>query len=309
LGRQVALAAAAIVALLPSHILYASVLATENLFTPLLLASIYLFLRSQQSGSRPALLSAGLLLGLSALTRPIALLMPAAWFLFLLWKRRSLAAALGTAAQLVLVVLLTITPWIVRNAVVMNAFIPTATEGGVSFFTGLNDTADGHYSPYARRLVDELGEGLGEVEKERLAYRLAGDFVRRNPGKVVLLVPLNLFHLFRDDVSGVGWNFKGASRPLPLSLGLGLVAVAQLYYMAVLLLAASSAYYRRRLPPDGWFGLLLATVLYRLAFHTIFVGDDRYHHSIMPIAAIFAAFGLIQLHEHRRRRRRPVAPS
>lgn len=293
-GKKIAILSAFIIALFPSQILYTSLLATENLFTPLLLGSTFFFLVHLQDRRLVYLLLAGGLLGLSAMARPTSLLTPGIWLLFMIWRKYSLRKSLLTITILSLATLLVITPWIVRNALVMDAFIPTATEGGVGFFCGYNEKADGHYDPYARRLVNQIGDelNLNEVEREELAYRLAFEFIRENPHKVILLAPLNLFHLFRDDVSGVVWNFVETTRPLSQMLWYILVGIAQFYYMGVMLLAIVGFFHWYDFPDDGWYGLLVANLLYRICFHLFFVGDDRYHHSVMPIVAIFAAFGL-----------------
>ena len=75
-NERVALTAALIVAFFPSQILYTSLLATENLFTPLLLASTLFFLSFLQENRRIHLVAAGILLGLSSLVR----LAPCVWF-------------------------------------------------------------------------------------------------------------------------------------------------------------------------------------------------------------------------------------
>ena len=95
-SRKVALTASGIVALLPSHVLYAGLLATESIFTCLMLGSTTLFLFALERADRRWLLlmASGFVLGLAALVRPIALFLPGMWMFFLLWKRYSLPKAI-----------------------------------------------------------------------------------------------------------------------------------------------------------------------------------------------------------------------
>jgi len=301
-GKKIAMIAALVIGFLPSHILYTSLLATENLFTPVLLASSVCFLMYLQDNRNIYLLLSGVLLGISSLVRPTSLLLPGTWFIFMLWKKYSLKRSLAVITALSAMIVVTMSPWIIRNAIVMKAFIPVATEGGVGFFCGYNEKADGHYDPYARRLVDKIGDerGLNEVERDKLAYKLAFEFIRRHPYKVILLAPLNIFHLFRDDVSGVVWNFANTTRPLPKILWYVLVGISQLYYTIMMIIAAISFFHWRVFPKNGWYSLLLANLAHRIGFHLFFVGDDRYHHSIMPIIAIFAAVGFVWIYERRK---------
>ncbi|HYM80744.1 MAG TPA: glycosyltransferase family 39 protein [Candidatus Limnocylindria bacterium] len=107
-------------------------LVTENLFIPLILASTLMVLRALDRRSTLDHGIAGVLLGLAALTRPTALLLP---IVLAVPIRRSGSRGMQIAALLAASALV-VTPWVVRNHLVFGHFQPTATSSGRNLYTG-----------------------------------------------------------------------------------------------------------------------------------------------------------------------------
>src|SRR5689334_11394012 len=104
--------AAWIVACYPMLLIYPLGLGTENPFFILLLASVFFLLSSIENPAILNFLLSGLFLGLTALTRSVILPFAGAailWAWFILKQRRG-------AVVMTLALVLTITPWIVRNS-------------------------------------------------------------------------------------------------------------------------------------------------------------------------------------------------
>ncbi len=178
---------------------------------------------------------AGLVLGLSALCRPVMLLGFAAvplWAIVALrcgrLRRTALAAIVLAAA------VLTVTPWTVRNLVSARAFFPVTNLGGYAFWLGNNENNFRAYaSPGYRdfiahqercfdeatpRLLSKLCRG-GEVSpkgQERF-WRAEGlRFVRENPGKYLFLACARTMHFFRPWVNPAVYGWPAAAASLVL---------------------------------------------------------------------------------------------
>jgi 4-amino-4-deoxy-L-arabinose transferase-like glycosyltransferase len=98
---------------------------SEPYFIPLMLLSLLLSSRAMALPSPGRSALAGVAWGLAALARPHAIPMAGALALYLLWK-----ASWRGAAIFALLVVLTLLPWGIRNALTMGRFYLLATEGG-----------------------------------------------------------------------------------------------------------------------------------------------------------------------------------
>ena len=130
-GRRAALISMAIGALYIPLILVGVSLMTESLFVPLMLLAVNCALRSRTSPHRLRwVVAAGLVTGLASLTRGNGLVLGLA-LLPLVWGRpwRTWRALAAPAILLVMMVLV-ITPWTIRNAQTQHAFVPVTTELG-----------------------------------------------------------------------------------------------------------------------------------------------------------------------------------
>ena len=178
-----------------------------------------------------------------------------------------------------LILLVLLTPWAVRNYRVMGAFVPLTTSGGSNLYGGNNPLADGGYvssEPYV------LG-GMSEMESDRVLSERAVKWVQANPLKFLTLLPL-----------------KAARFLWPLSLGssgnLPIPAVAQWLLLSVMLIFYGLVFVGLwALIVNGFLweaivfmsvpiGLLLATLL---AF-----GAARFALPAYPSFAILAALGI-----------------
>jgi hypothetical protein len=172
----------------PLLVFFSGYVMTESLFAvALLLALLASVAWIKQPGGRRAFWG-GVLWGAAALTRPTALplaLAVAVWA----WGPLGLALAPGERrrqlALLLLGLVLTISPWTLRNAAALHAFVPLTTGGGRSLLDANNpvvwddDERRGGAiavlttEPWATRF-----RGLSEVDVDRHAGREAIAFLR-----------------------------------------------------------------------------------------------------------------------------------
>ncbi|MCX7571906.1 glycosyltransferase family 39 protein [Tumebacillus sp. DT12] len=130
-------AAAGLVAVFPPLVLSSSVLLTETPFAMMVLLFLILLLKAIESGRMKDFVWAGVLLGLTTLTRPTIALFPIVVGLYL-WghSRYGFKKAFVVGTVLVVTLFAVLSPWIVRNYVHFDRFIPLTKASGNPFLTG-----------------------------------------------------------------------------------------------------------------------------------------------------------------------------
>ena len=147
-SMRVALVAAAVTAVYPPLITANSSLLSESVFIPLVLASAWTALKYRDARQLRWPIAAGVLLGLSALTRGngLELILPL-WFLVWIERPRWSWRALKPLAALTAALLVTLTPWTIRNFDQFHRFVPVTTEAGYAI-AGTYSTAAQNTHPY-----------------------------------------------------------------------------------------------------------------------------------------------------------------
>ncbi len=172
------------------------------------------------------------------------------------------------------------TPWWVRNCVLLEAFMPLGTQGGIGLPGGYSDVAwrSGHgrwVSPFAWGLYDPLMASgdyrtfpghLQERELARFGARRAFEWISRNPEKLPVLV---------------WWRLRSLIRP------------RNVYELILLGLAFGGLLLERRRP----LAVLLASVvvLNALAFMAAWSGGGRFLIPVKGSLYVLAAVGLVGL--------------
>jgi 4-amino-4-deoxy-L-arabinose transferase-like glycosyltransferase len=292
------------IALLPSHVLFTTVLLSETYFGFLLAAALAIAVffvldprtRVQQAAPLLAVFGLGALTAFAGYVRGEFLAYGGLLALLVLWRYRRqaalLLAALAAGAALVVV------PWTVRNAITMDELIVGTTGAGRVMYQGHNPDTDGGPSLIATGQLEARFLGLPrkelELESNREGSRLAREWALDHPVDELRLIPKRLYRLFRSDESGVTWvqsnkpwfGTEGADRLIRLSsfAFFGLIAVA---------LASARLWWRPR-DPRFWavFGLV---PFYMLIFGVLFIGDPRYHYALYIPIAVFASAGFAAL--------------
>ena len=171
---------------------------TETLFLFLWIAALVLFDRLESGGYRltdAALV--GIALGLLTLTRAAGVVLVGALALYLLLRRDADVAPQRWAslAMLLVATLITLLPWLARNARTVGAFTLN-TNGGINLIIGSNPYAQGAYnfSDEVQALLPP--DSAGEVARDRAGTRYALDYAREHPARTLLLGARKLAHLW-----------------------------------------------------------------------------------------------------------------
>jgi 4-amino-4-deoxy-L-arabinose transferase-like glycosyltransferase len=279
------------VTFIPSQIVYVSVMGTETLFTFLLLFSLLLLTRiTPENSKKKQLLLTGIVLGYAMLVRAVAVLLPVVFIAFLFW-RIPREKRLSSLAAFVLGVTVVISPWLIRNVVVMGT--PSlSTSGGVNFRIGNGPGATGEWRNFAPG--DPILSYEGEAARDRAGYTLTLKDVALNPMRVIKLVPHKMSLLWWSDESGIYWSL--ASRPadaprLPQARIIQLNDAIWKWFLALSVAGIVLAWVQ---PRKNQVSILLTAILgYWLVIHAVLIANDRFHMPIIPILGIFMVFGVM----------------
>ena len=296
IGRRVfspgvGLLAAAGYSIYPTAILFSAQLLSEPLGTFWFLCSLAMCLRFADRPSWGRSVAAGILLGVSLLTRPHATFMTPLIGVWVLWQFRDDRRALLEGLAIPGACLATMTPWAVRNYLVFGAFIPISTLSGSGLLQGNNRivATDPRYYGYSiwDTKIPEYREALrtagDEIERDRRAKELALRWLRDHPDR--------WWYLARAKTVRAWTPFLQPSTPRYQRMGMLISWGPVLSLFALAFPLTLPGLLRRRRP--GW--LLHLAIVNNVILNLIFWGEARYRHSIEPICLIFAAQALAHL--------------
>ena len=319
--RRMALASAIIFSLAPNAALWGMLLMSETLFSFLLVLAAACFGWSLLRGSRRATLASGVLLGLSALVRPIAQALFLAWeglVLVAAFRARKVRAGLGRGLLLAIGFLALIVPWAVRNWSEYGLFALSPVDRWyLSYFVASSTLADaeGISLEQAReRVLGSGAEGTGEILtptgvilrhpvsflKGHLRGTLATLFGYGRENLQHLLGPPPELPSWRDPAGAEG--MEGALRWIAESLreadqrrGL-IVAVVLLFYSILVYALAGIGLSRlwRAGAERRVIALALVVTLAALLLPVGVVGNARFRVPMEPFLAILAGAGVVR---------------
>lgn len=133
---------------------------TEGVFTPVLLLSVYFFVRYLKVGKSSYLYGSGALLALATLTRPIMFYFWPLAILFILYKEFNFSIKTFKKALIFIAIFFAVlSPWLIRNKIVVNSWQITGLQGYIFYID--------HYGAVLRYL-GEAGP-LSDVQAKALA--------------------------------------------------------------------------------------------------------------------------------------------
>lgn len=182
---RVAAATGLVLALYPSYVYYVRVIEVTNIFVPVFSGALFFLLRLHPALKPQDFVLAGFWIGLSLLTNPISAVPIILTICCLLVLRRNFrrfkAGSIGLTTILVLLVL---SPWVVRNWVVFKEFIAIKTPLYYNIYLGYTEETRDSAAlflemPYAKAsLMVNTGK---DQELERLLKPLVFQQIRKDP--------------------------------------------------------------------------------------------------------------------------------
>jgi 4-amino-4-deoxy-L-arabinose transferase-like glycosyltransferase len=253
------------------YLVYSLMLAaTDTLFVFLNTLFLFVFVLALTVPARRRFLACGGLLGLAALCRATAVLLPFAMApVTLVALRRSWLRGATRAALLLLGWGLVVAPWTVRNYIHFKHLVPIQTLGGYHLL--LASVPPEQLRHRHEKLVHPTG-GWGTVTRDRAYYRAALRRIAADPLGFVRLMAGRLWRMWYLTHSGRFRTFLKVANTLLLGL------------------AAWGVWLHRR----KWPGLLplFAILAYYVAVHTVIFAIFRYLLPTVPVLVMLAALPL-----------------
>jgi 4-amino-4-deoxy-L-arabinose transferase-like glycosyltransferase len=277
--QRVARIAACVVAFYPMLLLYPLALATENLFFPLVLLSLLVTLIAAEKGSLKWFLLAGVLFGLTALTRSVVSLagVAAAGWAWFMAKQRKGALLLGLA------MLATVTPWVIRNSLLYGHFTWIETSMGYNLYIGYHPKSTGTFTVDASF---DLLKILDDDERNQVGVAQTKQFILADPLRVVPLTINRLGYFFGLERRALTYFYSnGFFGYIPLPLLLLIAGVVMLPFVGTSL----SACFGLARPWNRADWLLILFLLAYLLPNVLIMAEERFHMALVPLLAVYAA--------------------
>jgi 4-amino-4-deoxy-L-arabinose transferase-like glycosyltransferase len=285
-GAVLGLIAAGLAALHPPLTVLGLALLGESLFVVLELAAVAAALRARSTGALRWAIVAGAFAGLATLTRNngLVLLVP---LVLLVWtgrRRPRWSAPLAVLAAALVVV----TPWTVRNAIVLDAFVPVATNLGQTLAGTYNAQSARHdYRWRSTRLLPAARRAqlraMTEPERSDALTRDALRYIREHPAAPAVVALQNTGRLAELDPEA-----RSVLRLVVGSKRLALVSIAGFGAFALLALAGALTARARAVPWPVW----LAPLLLGVSVVLFAVNFSRFRAPLDPWLILLAALAV-----------------
>ena len=281
-------------AIWPGQVTFVTILASELLFAFGMVAVIYAWSR-QDWNVWWRIPLVGVLLGLTCLVRPTALLFPILLVIISVAQREGLVKPVWQSAIAALIMVAVVMPWSLRNERVLGKFVLVSANSGANLWMGNHPGTDGGYAD----LPPETA-GMSEIERDTYLKQAAKDYIKAEPVAFATRTLVKAVKLHDRETIGILWNERGieqrfgsASLVTPLKLGStgywwlmfggGLVGMLMLWF-------GHGAV-------RGFFVMLFHPAVvfwgYFLSVHAVVVIQDRYHWPSVPFIAILAALPIV----------------
>lgn len=278
-------------ALWPSQVMFVTVLATELIFSGLMLASMWVWSR-ESINIWLRVLILGPILALCALVRPHALLLPAVFALERIWRTGLLIQTAISSAVCMLLVIIILTPWSLRNERVFGERFLIAANSGVTLWMGNNPQSSGEYM-YPPTDVEHLNDAQRDKELRRRALA----YIIDRPVTFVWQSIVRLVKTHSRETINVVWNIHGIEQGIgsKAHVPLKILSTAYWYVMLIFGLIGVVFIYRR----TGLIGCAchpaVLVWMYFSAVHAIVLAQDRYHFISIPMIAALVGYSIAKL--------------
>ncbi|MCM8770010.1 MAG: glycosyltransferase family 39 protein [Candidatus Omnitrophica bacterium] len=271
-SKKVGWLAGILSAVYPFFIFYSGFLLTETLFIFLTVWTILELITMHNKPTYMAAVRAGFSLGLSSLCRPTMLVFAPFGLLLNFMNAADKRLRAKEIFVSLVVLLVTISPWVTRNYVLLKKFVPGTTMGGWVFWEGNNPHSEGGPCRIFPEEVSKIPEG----ERDRFLYRETWKVIRNNPRRYLWLLQ-NKFRRFWNIVPNAQ-EFSKPSYCLISVLSFGLILP---FFLIGFVLSWKTQSVRH----------LHALIIFFTLFHMVYLASIRYRVAIEPMVLILGAHG------------------
>jgi 4-amino-4-deoxy-L-arabinose transferase-like glycosyltransferase len=295
--RRAAVVGGVMLAVLPGPILWTDLLVTETLYTAMFV--LLLLVLAHAAPTWRWMVVIGAVIGLAALVRGEALtwsLLPVVLF----WRDLPKVDLVKKLAVTGVVIVACLAPWTIRNAIVMDAFVPVATNASATLWSGHHAGATGGqtYPPEAYYQQFDQEPPLRELQSGKALRNDAVEYMLTHPLHELQLIPLKLIHLNRGDSFALDW-VNAAPREAPIAPinveRIGVLADIGYYGLLTMFLLGSvvlgRSFWATRI--GRVFATTFLTALFLYGF--LYYGNYRYRLPYEPLMVLVAATFLTRL--------------
>ena len=273
-SRSSAMVALVIFAIIPSLISLAGLAYKENVIIFLLLLSLRVYFSKGFAFSPIKFCLVGFILGVASLIQPGLLLFVFVFIFTEIVRGISLSLFVKRFFAMLIAMLITISPWTIRNYFVFDEFVLISTNGGSNFYRANNELATGGYIKQGKIDLNHLSE----LEQNREGSRLAKKWIKENPVDFLQLSFKKTVLFLGDDSSGVYESVKRGSKKEVSSFSYLILKTFSTGFWVLLWLVI----WIERQNLKGLFGkpVFLAvslSFLYFFTIHAVFESNGKYH--------------------------------
>lgn len=309
-GQREALWTAGVLAVWPSLVMYATVIASEVFFALAINTALLAWNARGLPAAGGSALS-GVTFALAALIRPVALLVPALFAAMTAARERKIAPQAWRLAVVMAVMFAAIAPWTARNIAVHDAFVLISTNGGPVLWMGNNPASTGDYMDYPDSM-----SALSEAERAKVLGNEAKAYMLSHPVRTGLSAIKKLIDTHLRETIAVHWNMSGIEKRFGAGALTPLKLLTQTYWMIVFIAAlagaglVAAAALKEKTHAAKVFALMsppLGLWAYYAAVHAVIISGDRYHMQSIPFIAMLASLAFIAAVDRLKRVSRPQA--
>lgn len=299
IGRRVVdevtgLVGAALAAVYGYFIYYNVALMTETFFIVLVLFSLYLGLELKEKPvlARWALL--GLALGVAGLLRQTVLLFVPFLLLWLFWELKKSGVLWWYFAVPIVIIVLLIVPWTIRNYVVYHQFLPLNSNAGYALYASNHPHLGTHWSNdnIVVPVPEELA-GQNEAELNRALTRKGLEFILVDPGRYMRLTMDKTLEYFKFWPSSDSSRISNLNRVFSFGL-----------YLPFMLLGLYLSFSRWRNFVPLYLFIVIHTTIHLLSWPSL-----RYRLPVDAVLMVFAGITIIELAKQLKTWRRGLSPA
>jgi 4-amino-4-deoxy-L-arabinose transferase-like glycosyltransferase len=299
-NQQIALLTGLLLTLWPNTIQFTTILASELLFTALLLIVLKTWLNEQTHLWLKALL-VGVMLTATCYVRVDAMFIPLILFLFRWINTREILRTLGAIVIILIVMSLLIAPWSIRNTKLYGQFTLITMGIGSALWSGNNPNVIRGRSTLAK---PKETNSMDIVQRADYLGSIAINYIKEHPFKFVIRTFEKLIFLHSRQTIGVVWNKEGLVFRYGTSVLFPLKVINQLYWLSVLGLALIGIILLGK--QQGWLKMIIHPVVVIWAYFAfgfaVTEPTTRHNFYAIPMIAILAAMTIAYVWEVRRTR-------
>jgi 4-amino-4-deoxy-L-arabinose transferase-like glycosyltransferase len=266
----------------PFFIFYNGFLLTETLFVFLTVITVYSFVTVSNKTLPSA--KTGIFLGLAGLCRPTMQMYLPISFLHIIAEKSGFYVRMKKIILITVFFIMTISPWVIRNYVVFNAFVPGTTMGGWVFWEGNNPYSDGGPCRY---FPENVGQ-VEEIKRDKVLFQKTVEVIKENPSRFIWLLQ-NKFKRFWNIVP----NASEFTKPLYRAISVMSFGIMMPFFILGFFLSVGN----RKVQ------YIHSLIVFFTVFHMIFLASIRYRVSLEPFYIILAVYGFFWLVERLQRER------